>query len=964
MSQGQSNLRVAHINVYHLVPKLTDVSVYVNGPSPIHILGVTETRLKPHHSDTTISIPNYSVFRRDADSHVTGQTGIAVYTHNSISNFVRRRPDLETKQVECIWLELKSPLAPSLLICILYRNGRTSTLAWYDDFYEMCDKARIHSTDVLILGDLNIDMLVPHTIWDSVFTMLGLTQVVTAPTRVTNSTATLIDHIYTNKPQAVSDVNVDSLGISDHFPVSCTWSTKLPKSRKSGHTYISYRSFKNFDVNHFFFDLNQTPFNIIHAETDPDIALSAWYTLFLSVLDKHAPVRRKRVRSDEQPQWLNQEIIHAMKYRDKLRREKRFDEFKSERKRVKLLIRQAKKSLVDQLIKQDKEVRTLWKAMSVVTGDSKRRSRTIPCDLTPDIFNSHFLSVADSIAPPTGCTQQHACTNTLINFCRGKLAGSATFSIPSIAVYEVGKFIEKMPNKKSAGFDEISPKILKLSLPYIVESLTHIYNLCISNGTFPDQLKIAKVTPIPKSKEVSDINNYRPISVLPILSKPLERHVHKHLLQHLDSHDLIYPLQSGFRPNHSCHTALARLTNTWLSAMNNKQMTGAVFIDLKKAFDLVDHKILLEKLRLYLPSGSTSNNITNNTSHENTNMKPSLPNATTFFQSYLTNRVQYVSVNGSCSFNGVVTRGVPQGSVLGPLLFGLFINDLPLHLIPNNVSCDLFADDASIHTPDTDINSINVRLQDALKTVQVWCYHNSMVLNPRKTECMLVATRQKLQREPLTLSLTIEGHEIEQVTEHRLLGVTFDDQMKWESHINTICKKVSKNVFLLSKLKGFIDMDTRKMFFNAHIMSHINYCSTTWDGSSDVHKKKLDSLYRRAAKQVLPDPTLTTDQKMSVLQILPLSKHLLYNKGVMMFKVWTHKVPPYLFNMFSKAQSKYETSRKNFDLPLPRKDFYKASLAFSGPKLWNWLPSDIKEATSLPSFKAKLAQFLLSHDPP
>ena len=239
-----------------------------------------------------------------------------------------------------------------------------------------------------------------------------------------------------------------------------------------------------------------------------------------------------------------------------------------------------------------------------------------------------------------------------------------------------------------------------------------------------------------------------------------------------------------------------------------------------------------------------------------------------------------------------------------------------------------------------------------------------MVLNPQKTECMVVAVRQKQQIKPLTLNLAIENHTIKQVAEHRLLGVTIDEQLKWKAHIKNVCKNVSRNVYLLSKLKGFVDIDARKMFFNAHIKSHIDYCSTTWDGSGEVHKLKLGSLYRRAAKQMLPDPTLTTDQKMCKLQMLPLSNHLLFNKGIIMFKIWTRNTPSYLSSMFSKTHSKYATSRKNFDLPLPRKEFYKASLSFSGPKLWNLLPSHVKNVSSLATFKVKLFQFLLSYEPP
>ena len=213
-------------------------------------------------------------------------------------------------------------------------------------------------------------------------------------------------------------------------------------------------------------------------------------------------------------------------------------------------------------------------------------------------------------------------------------------------------------------------------------------------------------------------------------------------------------------------------------------------------------------------------------------------------------------------------------------------------------------------------------------------------------------------------TLSIGAHPVTQVTEHRLLGVTVDNQLKWQGHIDNVCKSVSKSIFVLSKLKQFIDTDTRKMFFNAHVKSHIDYCSTVWDGSSEVHLKRLDSLYRRAAKQILPDPSLTTDQKLHKLQILPLNKHLLFNKGVTMHKVWNQSVPEYLKCLFSKAQSKYQNSRQNLALPRPRIDIYKTSLSFSGPSLWNMLPSSVKNVALLSSYKANLFRHLMSYDPP
>ena len=181
---------------------------------------------------------------------------------------------------------------------------------------------------------------------------------------------------------------------------------------------------------------------------------------------------------------------------------------------------------------------------------------------------------------------------------------------------------------------------------------------------------------------------------------------------------------------------------------------------------------------------------------------------------------------------------MPQGSVLGPLLFNLFINDLPLHITNTKVVCELFADDNSIHSCGTDVESIQCSLQEDLNDVSKWCHENSTVIHPGKTKSKVLASRQKHQRKPLMLKLTLGASLIEQVREHRVLGVRLDEELKWQSHIDSVCKKFARNLFLLGQLKHYVSTDCLKMFFNAQLLAHINYASTLWSNASEVHLKK------------------------------------------------------------------------------------------------------------------------------
>ena len=287
-------------------------------------------------------------------------------------------------------------------------------------------------------------------------------------------------------------------------------------------------------------------------------------------------------------------------------------------------------------------------------------------------------------------------------------------------------------------------------------------------------------------------------------------------------------------------------------------MSGAVFLDFRKAFDLVHHEILLAK-----------------TIHVQLKHRR---------YSFLTILLTGSSTMRPCKWHILpktsITSGVPQGSILGPLLFCIFINDLPLCLTRASVQCDLFADDGTLNTANDNIDNIRRDLQQSLYDVSGWC-----CTNPTKTKCMLMATRQKHQKKQLHLNLKFETTPIEQVSKHRLLGVTVDEQLNWQTHINNMCRTVSRNIFHLSKLSQIVSQKSKLAFFFAHIMSYMNYVSNAWDGCAGVHVKQLYSLHKHAVKFLMPIPNLDYKEKRCTLKLLPLDKQLLLNKCVLMQKV-------------------------------------------------------------------------------
>ena len=270
--------------------------------------------------------------------------------------------------------------------------------------------------------------------------------------------------------------------------------------------------------------------------------------------------------------------------------------------------------------------------------------------------------------------------------------------------------------------------------------------------------------------------------------------------------------------------------------MDRGEVNGVIMLDLRKAFDLISHECLLEKLRIYQCDDNSSK----------------------WFRSYLTGRTQQTSVKGHLSETAVITAGVPQGSIMGPLLFILYMNDLPLH-IDNNI--DMFADDSTLYTSGHNVDEIQRSLQTNLNAVTTWCEDNRMVLNVAKTKCMLITTKQRRHHlRNNQLAITLNDQELQQVKQHKVIGVVVDENLLWREHANVFFKKVSQTLALFRRIKHFLPKWSKIMFYNAYIMPHLDYCVTVWGDSSDVNK--LAKLQKQAARIILDCHYLTSSKDM------------------------------------------------------------------------------------------------------
>ena len=520
---------------------------------------------------------------------------------------------------------------------------------------------------------------------------------------------------------------------------------------------------------------------------------------------------------------------------------------------------------------------------------------------------------------------------------------SNPYVIPSITPDFVLTEIKQMADGKATGIDGISVKLLKLAGDSIVSPLTFLYNMSISKGVFPSDWKKAKVTPIFKTGDPTLVNNYRPVSVLCVLSKILEKHVHNTFYDYLSKNQLLSGCQFGFRPHHSTDTALLSIVDKWLQNIDEGFLTGAVFIDLRKAFDTVNHSVLLHKLKAYDVS----------------------PLSLKFFLSYLSDRSQAVCYSGAMSDFSPISIGVPQGSILGPLLFILNINDYPKCLKHSLVT--MYADDTSQSVRDKSIDSLEMKMTEDLQCTIQWMRENKLSLNLSKTQCMLIGSAQKLAK-CRELKISVDNLSIETVQSAKLLGVYVDNCLSWKEHINYVSKKISRKIGVLRRLRPFMSNDVLTKVYQSIVFPHFIYCSVVWcEVSNKSYIQKISRLQKRATRILLNVKDVLTPSIFLFKQLkwLPIEEYFTFRKATLAFKILHGDTPEVLCSLFTYVRDVTSRNTRSsvsnkFYIPLARTKYFKRSFVYTCSVLLNGISESIRNSCSVTVFKHKYLQELFS----
>ena len=497
----------------------------------------------------------------------------------------------------------------------------------------------------------------------------------------------------------------------------------------------------------------------------------------------------------------------------------------------------------------------------------------------------------------------------------------------------IRKQLRSLNANKAIGLDGISSRFLRDAADVLVDPVSHLINLSILTETVPQGFKQAKVIPLYKKGSRMDPGNYRPVSVLSVLSKILEHAVDSQLKEYLEKKQVLFSKQSGFRSRFSTDTCLIGLSDYVKGEMAQGNLVGMVLIDLQKAFDTVDHGILCSKLQAI---GVTS---------------------VSWFQSYLSDRQQCVEIDGVRSDFLNVSCGVPQGSILGPQLFLLYINDLSI-----SIDCDLllYADDSALIFSHKDPNFIARHLSDQLSSCKKWLTDNRLSLHVGKTETILFGSCRRLKKVE-SFQVTCESVPVKRVHSVKYLGVLLDESMDGKSHANGLVKKCGSRVSFLYRNRSFLNTKTRTLLCSALIQPLIDYCSSSWyELLSKQLKQKLDVIQRRMIRFVFSMHHMehVDSSHFSNLSWLTVRDRVDYFKLCHVFKIRVGRAPPYMTQSFIPVSSTHSHATRgscayNFSLS-HRTATVPNTFSFSAIKAWNGLPSHLKGETSERVFKSKL----------
>lgn len=924
------NLSFVHYNVQSILTKLDTLYAELYG---FDILAFTETWLNPSVGSCDLLLESYcEPERKDrpGDSH----GGLMIYIKEGLR--YKRRDDLEPRNIECIWLELAN-CNRRLLFGLFYRPPSS------DSEYFTCIENSIALavdtgiSDIIITGDFNFDLLNERASRKivSICTQYTFFQAISQPTNFTEHSATLIDILLVNNENHLILSGVGDPFLNQEIRYHCPIYGIFKFSKNKIHSFT--RRIWSYDKGNYELLRNKAAEIDWDALRDNDIDTYAanLHSTITSLASECIPNKLVKIKPAE-PSWINANIKQYIRKRKRAYRKARrtntelhWTRFKTLRNKTVALIRDAKKAFHDKIASKltsgELSSKDWWTVLKTFISPQSKTSipplennGTISTDENEkaNILNNFFQSqTCLNIHHPGLPNILHTAVNTELNnieFCRT----------------EVESVLKSLPIGKASGPNNLSNRVLRELTQEISSPFCNLFNQSLNSGLMPSSYKEANVCPIYKKGDKSIVSNYRPISLLNSESKLFERLVFKYLYNHLRDNNLLSSLQSGFIPGDSTVNQLTFLYDTFCQALDSGKEVRAVFCDVSKAFDRVWHDGLVLKLKAAGVTGKVL----------------------AWFNSYLSNRKQRVILPGATSGWADIHAGVPQGSILGPLLFLLFINDIVLD-IGSNIR--LFADDTSLYivvdNPVTAANCLNIDLETISKWAETWL----VSFNPTKTESLLISRKlNKLNHPPITM----QNVQITEVDFHKHLGVYLSNDCTWHHHIEYISQKAWGRINVMRKLKFKLDRKSLETIYTAFIRPLLEYGDVIWDNCTQYEKQELERIQLEAARIATGATKLVSINALyKEVRWEPLEQRRQTHKLTLFYKMFSHLTPLYLSSLIPPSvsdMSRYNLRNSDHLQTIEsRTNLYYNSFLPSTIRAWNNLPSEVKQFQSTNSFK-------------
>ena len=933
-----------HINTRSLNKNHTELKQVLD-QTHFDAFSCSETWLTKNTPKDRFMMNDFNIIRTDRKNKRGG--GVCLFLGKQYKFKEIKIPNI-CEMPEMLWVEVsvgKCKIAigtlykPPKIPCVAFREAYDSLIHIYSKYEH-----------TILAGDFNVNMLNSNSyeskvLADSIIEPFSLKQMVTSPTRITDKSKTLIDLILVTHPENILFTGVcDAAGISDHCLTYCAYNVKRTKFKPY---VVRRRDFRNLDRDAFNHAMELEPFeNILYVDSVDD-KVTVLENSINTVLDKFAPYKSFVVSNKSATPWITDEILEKMNERDGCKDEfnktgetDHWEAYKYLRNKVTAMMRASQKKVfndnINSKISNTKDFYDAAKRLNVIPNKKNKPNFNFSSDALNRAFTANNNKKLD------------------LNFINSRIANLYKKTIPCIHKFSFQSISEedcikivKSIKSKSSGIDGINISTILLFLPRISTLLTHIVNMSFELNTFPERWKKALITPIPKCDIPLLESDFRPISLLPTFSKILEKAANIQIVAYLLKHDLLDPYQSAYKKNHSTFTALLKITDDILDSIDDSDVTLLIFLDFSKAFDTVNHKILIEKLKILGFQNDTCG----------------------WINSYLSNRYQKVVVGDDESDWIHIQNGVPQGSILGPLLFTILVSDMRCHIWDGTYH--QYADDTDLlfETSVDNVNETIAKANNVLDKVNTYCNDNFLMLNAGKTKFMFIGSKPSLKKlDSIVLNdLKIENDILERVKLAKNLGMNFDELLSWRKHINLNISKAVGSFIGLSRFKRFLNAKSKVLLCDSIILSRFNYCDAVYQNIDICLQKKVQKIQDMCCRFIFDKRKFdhcNYAEMRKKLGWLSMKQRRELHSLTMMYKILHGLAPNYLQDLFTYQNDIHKINTRGskdnqiwIDKSIKSK-IHRHSFRYYTPCQYNALPRNIRDSKSVNSFKSNLTKFL------